>query len=96
MTQPDKDVVDQLCTLLGERCTTNPSVREQHGRDESRHDVAAPDVVCFVHSAEEVASILKLCNQGSIPVIAFGAGTNVEGQVCAVHGGVRGSRRRVD
>jgi len=88
MIQPDKDVVDQLCRLLGERCTTNPGVREQHGRDESRHDVAAPDVVCFAHSAEEVASILKLCNQASFPVIAFGAGTNVEGQVCAVHGGV--------
>lgn len=88
MTQPDKNVVDQLCGLLGERCTTNPTVRQQHGRDESRHDVAAPDAVCFVHSAEEVASILKLCNQASMPVIAFGAGTNVEGQVCAVHGGV--------
>jgi D-lactate dehydrogenase (cytochrome) len=87
MNRSAKNVIDQLSRLLGERCTANRVVCEQHGRDESRHEVAPPDVVCFVHSPEEVAGVLKICNRASFPVVPFGAGTNVEGQVCAIRGG---------
>jgi len=82
------DVFDELSSLIGKRCTANPALCEQHGRDESRHPTMPPDLVCFVRSTEEIAAILKICDRESIPVVTFGAGTNVEGQVCAVRGGI--------
>jgi D-lactate dehydrogenase (cytochrome) len=81
-------LIGQLRDLLGERISTSPSVLEQHGRGESWHPVQAPDAVCFAHSTEEVAAIVKLCAATATPVIAFGTGTSLEGQVQAVNGGI--------
>ncbi len=81
-------LIDQLRDLLGERVSTSPSVLEQHGRGESWHPVQAPDAVCFARSTEEVAAIVKHCAASATPVIAFGTGTSLEGQVQAVNGGI--------
>ena len=81
-------LIEQLRNLLGERVSTNASVREQHGHGESWHPVQAPDAVCFAHSSDEVAAIVKLCAASATPVIAFGTGTSLEGQVQAVNGGI--------
>jgi D-lactate dehydrogenase (cytochrome) len=81
-------LIEQLRSILGERVSTNSSVLEQHGHGESWHPVQAPDAVCFAQSTEEVASIVKLCAETATPVIAFGTGTSLEGQVQAVKGGI--------
>ena len=80
--------IEQLRALLGDRVSTNHSILEQHGRGESWHPLQAPDAVCFAQSTEEVASIVRLCAASRTPVIAFGTGTSLEGQVQAVKGGV--------
>jgi D-lactate dehydrogenase (cytochrome) len=77
-----------LRQLLGDRLSTSPAVCAHHGRDESYHAPHAPDAVAFAHSTEEVAAIVKLCADHKTPVIAFGAGTSLEGQVAALAGGV--------
>ena len=81
-------VIERLRSMLGDRLSTSSSVLEQHGRGESWHPVMAPDAVCFVHSNAEVASIVSLCAETSTPVIAFGTGTSLEGQVQALNGGI--------
>ncbi len=81
-------LVVRLRELLGDRVSTVESVREQHGRGESWHPAQLPDVVCFAQSNEEVSQIVKLCAETSTPVIAYGTGTSLEGQVQAVNGGV--------
>jgi len=81
-------LIEQLRELLGERTSTSASVLEQHGHGESWHPVQAPDAVCFAHSNDEVAAIVKLCAASATPVIAFGTGTSLEGQVQAVNGGI--------
>lgn len=81
-------LIERLRSILGERVSTNSSVLEQHGHGESWHPVQAPDAVCFVQSNEEVAAIVKLCAETATPVIAFGTGTSLEGQVQAVKGGI--------
>ncbi len=81
-------LIGELRDLLGERVSTSVSVLEQHGRGESWHPVQAPDAVCFAHSTEEVAAIVKRCTETATPVIAFGSGTSLEGQVQAVDGGI--------
>jgi D-lactate dehydrogenase (cytochrome) len=84
-----KILIEQLRALLGERVSTSASVLEQHGRGESWHPTQAPDAVCFAHSTDEVAAIVKHCAaNGPTPVIAYGTGTSLEGQVQAVNGGI--------
>lgn len=77
-----------LATLFGSRFTTALAVREQHGRDESRYDPMPPDAVLFAHGTEEVAQALRLCASHAVPVIAYGAGTSLEGAILALHGGL--------
>lgn len=74
--------------VAGDRVLTGRAVREQHGSDESYHPGAAPDAVVRVASTAEVSAVLRLCNAQRIPVVAYGAGTSLEGHVAAVHGGV--------
>ena len=81
-------LIEEMRAMLGDRVSTSSSVLEQHGRGESWHPVQAPDAVCFPQSSEEVAAIVKLCAASATPVIAFGTGTSLEGQVQAVNGGI--------
>jgi D-lactate dehydrogenase (cytochrome) len=81
-------LLDALRELLGDRLSTSDAVREHHGKDESAHPHAWPDAVAFVQTTDEVAQVVKLCGQYRVPLIAFGAGSSIEGQVLAVHGGV--------
>src|SRR5262249_24110399 len=71
-----------------DRFSTAQAVRDQHGRDESPYLPAAPDGVAYVESTEEVSEIVQLCARYGVPVIAFGAGSSVEGHVLAVAGGI--------
>jgi D-lactate dehydrogenase (cytochrome) len=85
---PRQALIEQLRAILGERVSTSDSVLEQHGHGESWHAVQKPDAVCYAQSTEEVATIVKLCAETATPVIAFGTGTSLEGQVQAVNGGI--------
>src|SRR5271156_6110602 len=78
----------ELQPLLGSRVTTSDVQREHHSHGESYHLPAAPDIVCFPRDTAEVSEILKISARHQIPVVPFGAGTSVEGQVNATHGGL--------
>jgi D-lactate dehydrogenase (cytochrome) len=81
-------LIAELRALLGERLSTSEAVRQQHGKDESFHEVAAPDAVAFANSGDDVADIVRICARHKTPVIAYGTGTSLEGHVQALHGGV--------
>ncbi len=81
-------VISDLQSLLGGRLEVSAAVRDAHGHDESWHETHAPDAVAFANSTEEVAQIVRICAARRVPVIAFGTGTSLEGQVSAVEGGV--------
>ena len=49
--------IDALKELLGARANDAASVREHHSHGESYHAPAAPDVVCFPRSTDEVAAM---------------------------------------
>ena len=77
-----------LRELLGPRATDAPAVREHHSHGESWHPPAAPDLVCFPTSSEEVAAVMAVSARFGLPVIPFGAGTSLEGHVHALRGGI--------
>jgi D-lactate dehydrogenase (cytochrome) len=83
-----RDAIAELDALLGPRASVAAVQREQHSSGESYHPAALPDVVCFPRSTEEVSAIVKISARYQLPVIPFGAGTSVEGQVNAIHGGI--------
>jgi D-lactate dehydrogenase (cytochrome) len=78
----------ELAGILGDRVSTNLSIREQHGRGEAYHGAVPPQAVAFPRSTEEVSAIMAACHRRRIPAIAFGAGTSLEGHVAAVRGGI--------
>ena len=86
--QKTESATDELKALLGDRISTNPTVRDTHGKDESWHHPHRPDAVAFPNSTEEVSAIVKICASHHIPIIPFGTGTSVEGHVTAPYGGV--------
>jgi D-lactate dehydrogenase (cytochrome) len=74
--------------LPEEQVTINPTVLEQHSKDESYHMPHLPDVVVFPKNAEEVSRIMKFASEKQIPVTPFGVGSSLEGHVIPYHGGI--------
>ncbi len=83
-----KRVINELAPMLGDRIHLSQATREQHGQGEDSYGCLAPDAVIYPFCNEEIAQIVSLCNQYSIPVIPFGAGSSVEGHLLAVQGGI--------
>jgi len=84
---PD-EMISALRLQFGDRVSLANAVREHHGKDESPYPMMLPDAVVFARSTEEVVSVVSLCNQYEVPVIAYGAGSSLEGHVLAVQGGI--------
>src|SRR5580698_451662 len=91
-SKPDRKAADgviaALATRYGNRLTTSPSVREQHGHTTTWIANQPPDAVFFPHSTEDVQEVMRLCAAARVPVVAFGTGTSLEGQVNAPRGGI--------
>jgi D-lactate dehydrogenase (cytochrome) len=81
-------VIAALAPRYGNRLTTAPAVREQHANTVTWIDNQPPDAVVYPQSTEDVQEIIGLCAAHCVPVIGFGTGTSLEGQVNAPHGGI--------
>ncbi len=81
-------VIAALAAMFGNRLVTSQAVREQHGNTLTWIGNQPPDAVVFPQTTEDVQQVVKLCAAHRVPVIAFGAGTSLEGQVNAPQGGV--------
>jgi D-lactate dehydrogenase (cytochrome) len=95
-TASSSAAISALKSLLGSRATDAASVREHHSHGESYHPPAAPDVVCFPRSSDEVVEIVNISARFQLPIVPFGAGTSLEGHVHAVRGGITISMREMN
>ena len=74
-------VETELKAIFGDRYSTSPSTRSNYSRGEDTYDPVLSKAVIFPESNEEISTILKLCNEKNIPVVPFGTGTSLEGNV---------------
>ncbi len=88
MPEPVAMVIEAARAFLGERITTNATLREHHSHGQDTQPPVLPDAVAFVETTEEAAKLLSLCHDAHVPVVAWGAGTSLEGHVTPVRGGI--------
>ncbi|MFZ1498939.1 MAG: FAD-linked oxidase C-terminal domain-containing protein [Giesbergeria sp.] len=81
-------LLDALATRFGAQCSTAQAVREQHGRDEGSLQAPPPSAVVFAESTRDVQDAVRLASEHAVPVIAYGAGSSLEGHLLAVQGGI--------
>ena len=67
--------------IFNGRFSTSESTRANYARGEDTYDPVLSKAVVFPETNEEVSKILTLCNQHKIPVVPFGTGTSLEGNV---------------
>ena len=89
-------LLSSLTAIVGDRLTRVASELEQHGRGETHLPPAPPDVVVYPLTTDEVSAIMRVCATRDVPVIAYGAGSSLEGHVSAVEGGVSLDLSRMD
>src|SRR6202163_4114455 len=81
-------VIAALAAQFGNRLVTSQAVCEQHGNTVTWIPNQPPDAVVFPQTTEDVQQVVRLCAEARVPVIAFGTGTSLEGQVNAPRGGI--------
>jgi len=88
VSTPLADAGAELQSLFADRYAAGASVRDLHGRDEGHLPAQPPDAVIHPRTTGEVAAALEICHRHRIPVIPYGVGTSLEGQVMASQGGL--------
>ena len=102
MTQPparpplDPAFVALLTDRFGAAFDLTQGVRRQHGTTEAHFAPALPDAVVFAASTQDVADLVRLCADHRVPIVAFGAGTSLEGHALPVRGGISLNLTRMD
>ena len=77
----NSELQSELKKILDSRFSESESTRLNYARGEDTYDPILSKAVVFPETNEEVSKILKLCNQHKIPVVPFGTGTSLEGNV---------------
>jgi D-lactate dehydrogenase (cytochrome) len=83
-----RSLFDKLGRRFGYRFSTGAALRAQHANTLTWIATQAPDAVLFAETTAEVAELVRLCAEARMPLIAFGTGTSLEGQVNAPFGGI--------
>jgi len=84
----NEQIQSELKNLLNKRFSTSVSTRSNYARGEDTYDPILSKAVVFPETNEEVSKILILCNEHKIPVVPFGTGTSLEGNVVGNENGI--------
>jgi D-lactate dehydrogenase (cytochrome) len=80
--------IEALAARFGNHLITSQAVREQHAHTTTWLPMQPPDAVIMARTTEDIQDVVRICAKYRVPVIAFGTGTSLEGQVNAPAGGV--------
>ena len=81
-------VLPILKQRFGDRFQTGKSFREQHSHTTTYLPSQLPDGVVFVEDTADVQEVVRICATHRVPIVAFGTGSSLEGQVNAPSGGI--------
>lgn len=87
MTKIDQ-VWETLLSHFSDRVTRSRGICAEHGKDISHFDGSPPDMVVFPKTTKEVQNIVEICTRHRVPIIPYGVGTSLEGNIHAIQGGV--------
>ena len=80
--------IEALAARFGNSLITSQAVREQHAHTTTWLPMQPPDAVVMAQSTADVQDVVRICAKHRVPVIPFGTGTSLEGQVNAPAGGI--------
>jgi D-lactate dehydrogenase (cytochrome) len=80
--------LERLAARFGNRLVTSQAVRDQHAHTTTWLSSQPPDGVVMAEETADIQDVVRICAQYRVPVIAFGTGTSLEGQVNAPAGGI--------
>ncbi|TPW33567.1 FAD-binding protein [Martelella alba] len=88
----NEDAIGQVISILkqrfGEKLQTGEAFRTQHSHSTTYLPAQLPDAVLFCEASEDVKEAVKICAEHKVPMIPFGTGSSLEGQVNAPNGGI--------
>jgi len=92
LTRPAPSVIasaiEALAARFGNNLITSQAVRDQHAHTTTWLPAQAPDAVVLAQTTADIQDVVRICAERRVPVIAYGAGTSLEGQVNAPAGGI--------
>jgi D-lactate dehydrogenase (cytochrome) len=83
-----KKAIVEFAAAFGNRLVTSRAVCEQHAHTTTWLANEPPNAVFYPQSTEDVQNAVCICARLGIPIIAFGAGTSLEGALNAPYGGI--------
>ncbi len=84
----NEQIQKELKSIFNGRFSMSESTRANYARGEDTYDPILSQAVVFPETNDEVSKILKLCNEYKIPVVPFGTGTSLEGNVVGNENGI--------
>lgn len=95
--KPIQDIIFEISKAVPElELISNIDDMTAYGSDYTEDLFFPPAVVCFPRSADEIAALIKICNQNSFPVYTRGAGTGLSGACLPVKNGLVLSTKRLN
>ena len=83
------EILEQLKAAAPGHILTGEDVNADYGRDEMPiYGESMPEAVLQATSTEEIAAVVKICNENKIPVTTRGAATGLAGGCVPVYGGI--------
>ena len=87
--QVTPELIEAFKKIVPGKVFTGDEINADYSHDEMPiYGKGAPTVLVEATTTEDIAAIVKLCYENSIPVIPRGAGTGLTGAAVALHGGV--------
>ena len=84
----NEQIQSELKKIFNGRFSTSESTRANYSRGEDTYDPILSQAVVFPETNEEVSRALSLCNKHKVPVVPFGTGTSLEGNVVGNEKGI--------
>jgi glycolate oxidase len=89
MSKISADLIKQFSNIVGEAYIfTNQEDIEKYGKDETENLLYEPEVIVKPNTPQQIAALVKLCNENLIPITPRGAGTGLTGGALPHLGGL--------